>query len=300
YERLAVVGEGTYGYVYKAKNTFTGALVALKKLRMEGERDGFPVTAVREMKLLQSLRHENILCLYEMMVENNACFMVFEYMDHDLTGILKHPTFHLPPSQIKHLAQQFFCGLQYLHHRGVLHRDLKNSNILVSADGILKIADFGLARPYSKRKKGLDYTNRIITLWYRPPEVLLGATQYGPAVDIWSAGCVFIEFFTRKAIFQGRTDIDQLDIIYDVLGTPSKEDWPDLTTMPWYNLLKTPVKKPSRFRQDYGHLLTEQALELVEWTFKYDPENRPTAEQVLKHPYFTQEYPLAEFPVGYV
>lgn len=265
---------------------------------MEGERDGFPVTAVREMKLLQSLRHENIVALHETMVEDNNCYMVFEYIDHDLTGILKHKTFKLPPGQIKHLARQFFSGLHYLHHKGILHRDLKASNILVSSNGVLKIADFGLARPYSKRKKDIDYTNRIITLWYRPPEVLLGATAYGPAVDIWSAGCVFIEFFTTKAIFQGRTDIDQLDAVYKVLGTPTQENWPALKTMPWYNLLRKPTVIKSRFREDYEHLLTPAALDLLEKMFQYDPELRPTAEEALAHAYFTSEEPAPEEPIG--
>lgn len=298
YERIAMVGEGTYGKVYKAKNVFTGELVALKRLRMEGERDGFPITAVREMKLLQSLRHPHIVAFHETMVENNNCYMVFEYIDHDLTGILKHKTFRLPPGQIKHLARQFFDGLFYLHHRGVLHRDLKASNILVSSSGVLKIADFGLARPYSKSKKGLDYTNRIITLWYRPPEVLLGATAYGPAVDIWSAGCVFIEFFTQKAIFQGRTDIDQLDAVYNILGTPNKDEWPGLVELPWYSLLRKPKTLPSRFRQEYGSYLTPAALELLELCFQFDPEKRPTAEEVLKHTYFTEEEPMPEEPIG--
>lgn len=174
-------------------------------------------------------------------------------MDHDLTGILNHPTFRLEPAHIKHLAHQFFDALHYLHHRGVLHRDIKGSNILLNNDGNLKIADFGLARFYTKNsKKELDYTNRIITLWYRPPEILLGATAYGPAVDMWSAACVFIELFTRVPAFPGRTEIDQLDIIYKILGKPTEKAWPALKQMPWYSLLRTSgLNRKNKFRGKY-------------------------------------------------
>ena len=219
------------------------------------------------MKILQSLQHQNVVCLLETMVEKSKTpsdffrdltltsidefYMVFEYLDHDLTGILNHPTFKFDLANIKHLAIQFFEGLEYLHHRGVLHRDIKGSNILLNNDGQLKLADFGLARTYQKRRKDLDYTNRIITLWYRPPEILLGSTVYGAAVDMWSAGCVFVELFTSKAIFPGRTEIDQLDCIYNVLGTPNQEVWPDLKTMPWYELIKPKEIKASVFDEKY-------------------------------------------------
>lgn len=177
--------------------------------------------------------------------------MIFEYMDHDLTGILTHPTFILEPCHIKHLAKQFFESLEYLHHRGVLHRDIKGSNILLSNSGQLKLADFGLARFFQKRHQRNDYTNRIITLWYRPPEILLGATRYGPSVDMFSAGCVFAELFTRKAVFQGRTEIDQLDKLYALMGTPNKRIWPGIVQMPWFELMRPGEDKPNRFEEKF-------------------------------------------------
>ena len=228
----SVIGSGTYGKVFKGLNAYTKKAVALKKIRMEGERDGFPVTAVREIKLLQSLRHKNIVELREVMVEKNDCYMVFEYLAHDLTGLLNHPTFKLEPAHRKHLAMQMFEGLDYLHNRGVLHRDIKAANILVSADGTLKLADFGLARFYAKRHQ-YDYTNRVVTIWYRSPELLYGETQYGAACDMWSAACVLVEIFTRHAIFPGDGgEINQLEKIYAVLGTPNRTEWPGLVDMP--------------------------------------------------------------------
>lgn len=187
YERLAHVGEGTYGKVYKARNVETGGLFALKRIRMEGEKDGFPVTAMREIKLLQGLRHRNVMRLVEMMVSKGSVYMVSEYMDHDLTGVLAQADLKFTPANLKSLNHQMLSGLAYLHESGILHRDMKGSNILLNAAGELKLADFGLARTYSKRKRE-DYTNRVITLWYRGPELLLGETVYGPEVDMWSAG----------------------------------------------------------------------------------------------------------------
>jgi CTD kinase subunit alpha len=287
----SVVGSGTYGKVFKGIHVYTKKLVALKKIRMEGERDGFPITAVREIKLLQSLKNHNIVNLQEVMVEKNDCFMVFEYLSHDLTGLLNHPTFKLEPAHKKHLAKQLFEGLDYLHRRGVLHRDIKAANILVSDKGLLKIADFGLARFYAKRRQ-LDYTNRVITIWYRSPELLLGETQYGPAVDIWSAACVLVEIFTRHAIFPGDGgEISQLEKIYAVLGTPNKADWPGLVDMAWFELLRPTARRPNVFAEKYKDRLSPAAFELLEAMFAYDPAKRPSASDVLEHPYFTTEDP---------
>ncbi|CCJ28913.1 unnamed protein product, partial [Pneumocystis jirovecii] len=252
YERIGQVGEGTYGKVYKARNRITNELVALKKIRMEYEKNGFPITAMREIKLLQSLRHPNVVCLLEMMVEKSTVYMVFEYMDHDLSGVLSNPNFHFELSHTKHLCKQMLDGLEYLHHRGVLHRDIKGSNILLDNFGQLKLADFGLARYYHKKHNTADYTNRVITLWFRPPELLLGATAYGPSVDIWSAGCIMIELFTKKPLFPGHDEIHQLELIYDMMGTPTHENWPTVNRLPWYELLKPAEKKAGKFYDCYS------------------------------------------------
>ncbi|KAK8058316.1 hypothetical protein PG994_008764 [Apiospora phragmitis] len=277
--------------IRRGTNVYTKKLVALKKIRMEGERDGFPVTAVREIKLLQSLKHENIVNLMEVMVEDNSCYMVFEYLSHDLTGLLNHPSYKLDPSEKKHMAKQLFEGLDYLHGRGVLHRDIKAANILVSSDGILKLADFGLARFYAKHHR-LDYTNRVITIWYRSPELLLGETQYTAAVDVWSAACVMVEIFTRHAIFPGDgTEINQLDMIYAILGTPNKVEWPDLIKMEWFELLRPNYRKPNVFAEKYKERVPAAAFDLLTSMFRYDPDKRPTAAEVLEHAYFTTEQP---------
>ncbi|KAI0552629.1 kinase-like domain-containing protein [Xylaria curta] len=287
----SVIGSGTYGKVFKGRHVYTKNLVALKRIRMEGERDGFPVTAMREIKLLQSFRHDNIVDLHEVMIERNECYMVFEYLSHDLTGLLNHPTYKLDAAQKKHLAMQLFEGLDYLHKRGVLHRDIKAANILVSNDGILKLADFGLARFYAKRHQ-LDYTNRVITIWYRSPELLLGETRYGAAVDIWSAACVMVEIFTRHAIFPGDGgEISQLEKIYNILGTPNRKEWPGLADTPWFELLRPGYRKPNVFAEKYRERVPAAAFDLLAEMFQYDPVKRPSAADVLEHPYFTVEQP---------
>ncbi|KAI9731895.1 MAG: kinase subunit of RNA polymerase II carboxy-terminal domain kinase I [Cirrosporium novae-zelandiae] len=296
----SVVGSGTYGKVFKAVHVYTKAMVALKKIRMEGEKDGFPITAVREIKLLQHLNHDNIVRLHEVMVEHNECFMVFEYLSHDLTGLINHPTFSLTPAHKKDLAKQLFEGLDYLHRRGVLHRDIKAANILISSNGQLKLADFGLARFFAKRRQQ-DYTNRVVTIWYRSPELLLGETKYGPTVDIWAAACVLMEVFQRAPIFTGNGgEIDQLDKIYNVLGTPSRSQWPGLTDTPWFELLRPSEKKPNVFKEKFGSVLpSPAAYDLMTWMFSYDPERRPTATQVLQHPFFTSEGPAPKRAVDH-
>ncbi|KAL1409976.1 kinase subunit of RNA polymerase II carboxy-terminal domain kinase I [Vanrija albida] len=295
YERLAQVGEGTYGKVYKARSNADGALVALKRIRMEQEKDGFPITSMREIKLLQALNHPNVVCLREMMVSKGSVYMVLEYMNHDLTGILSHPEVTLSPANIKSLNYQMLSGLGYLHRRGILHRDMKGSNILLNGAGELKLADFGLARFYHKAKRD-DYTNRVITLWYRSPELLLGETCYGPEVDTWSAGCIMLEIFTTKPVFQGTDEINQLDVIWSIMGTPEEAQWPAISELPWYELMRPREAQPSRFRAAFGKWLTPDALDLVEGLLAFDPTKRLLADAALRKPYFTTEAPAMEPP----
>lgn len=216
-----------------------------------------------------------------------SVFMVFEYMDHDLTGILSQTQFAFTDAHLKSLCRQMLAGLAYLHHKGVIHRDIKGSNILINNRGELKLGDFGLARFYQKRRRS-DYTNRVITLWYRPPELLFGTTVYGPEVDMWSAGCVWkncriffrhthalsiscimLELFTKKPIFQGNDEIHQLDVVYKILGTPTVERWPGVTSLPWYELVKPKDFIPNHFRelfQKYVLPFTLTALMLTRMT----------------------------------
>lgn len=221
--------------------------------------------------------------------------MVFEYVHHDLVGVLHQTQFDLLPSHLKSLSHQMLLGLAYLHHKGIIHRDLKASNILVNSVGQLKLADFGLARFYHKRHQA-DYTNRVITLWYRPPELLLGATVYGPEVDVWSVGCIFLELFVKKPIFQGNDEIHQIEVIFRVLGTASEEQWPTLSSMPWYEMLKFPTVMENIFPQSFKKWLSPAALDVAMKMLTYDPRRRITAKDAMDEPYFKEEEPQAEAP----
>lgn len=296
YKRISQIGEGTYGKVYKARNLQTLKMVALKLLRMESERDGFPITAIREIKLLQSLRHPNIVSLLEMMVEKSQVYMVFEYLDHDLAGILSHPHLTFNEGNIKYLFKQMAEGLAYMHHRGILHRDIKGPNILLSNTGQVKIADFGLARSIDLLNPDALYTNRVITLWYRPPELLLGETKYNGAVDIWGLGCILAEFFVRKALFQSKDAIGQIKSIYSILGTPLENGWPEAVELPWYQLIQPREPRASQLVAKLGQIIPNQALMLIEKMLKLNPKVRYTADEMLKDPYFT-EGPKIERPV---
>ncbi|WVQ67153.1 uncharacterized protein L199_005348 [Kwoniella botswanensis] len=295
YVLVSHVGEGTYGKVYKARNTDTGRMVALKKIRLEGEKDGFPVTAMREIKLLQGVRQENVVRLLEIMVSKGNVHMVFEYMEHDLTGLLSHRTLRFSQANIKSLNHQMLNGLSYLHSKSILHRDMKGSNILLNSKGELKLADFGLARLYSKKHLD-DYTNRVITLWYRSPELLMGETVYKSEVDMWSAGCIVLEIFTTKPIFQGSDEINQLEVIYSIMGTPKESQWPGVKELPWYELVKPKEAIESKFRTAFEKWLSPAALELVEGLLHFDPSKRLSAKDAMKTPYFINEQPPMEMP----
>ncbi|ONI29204.1 hypothetical protein PRUPE_1G186900 [Prunus persica] len=211
----------SYGQVYMAREIKTGEIVALKKIRMDNEREGFPITAIREIKILKKLHHENVINLKEIVTSpgpekddqgrpdgnkyKGGIYMVFEYMDHDLTGLADRPGMRFSVPQIKCYMRQLLTGLHYCHVNQVLHRDIKGSNLLIDNEGNLKLADFGLARSFSNDHNA-NLTNRVITLWYRPPELLLGATKYGPAVDMWSVGCIFAELLHGKPIFPGKDE----------------------------------------------------------------------------------------------
>ncbi|CAN7046431.1 hypothetical protein IGI04_008669 [Brassica rapa subsp. trilocularis] len=300
FEKLEQIGEGTYGQVYMAKDIKTGEIVALKKIRMDNEREGFPITAIREIKILKKLHHENVIHLKEIVTspgrdrddqgkpDNNkykgGIYMVFEYMDHDLTGLADRPGLRFTVPQIKCYMKQLLTGLHYCHVNQVLHRDIKGSNLLIDNEGNLKLADFGLARSYSHDHSG-NLTNRVITLWYRPPELLLGATKYGPAIDMWSVGCIFAELLNGKPILPGKTESEQLNKIYELCGSPDENNWPGVTKMPWYNQMKSSRPLKRRVREVYRHF-DRHALELLEKMLVLDPSQRISAKDALDAEYF--------------
>uniref|UniRef100_A0A0D6R3E1 Protein kinase domain-containing protein n=1 Tax=Araucaria cunninghamii TaxID=56994 RepID=A0A0D6R3E1_ARACU len=302
FEKIEQIGEGTYGQVYMAREIQTGEIVALKKVRMDNEREGFPITAIREIKILKKLQHDNVIKLKEIVTSpgrekdeqgkpegnkyNGSIYMVFEYMDHDLTGLADRPGMRFTIPQIKCYMKQLLTGLHYCHINQVLHRDIKGSNLLIDNNGILKLADFGLARSFCNINQ--DLTNRVITLWYRPPELLLGSTKYGPAVDMWSVGCIFAELLYSKPILTGKNEEDQLDKIFDLCGPPDDKSWPELKQLTWYKNY-TPKRNYKRRIREVFKNFDKHALELLEKMLTLDPAKRISAKDALDAEYFWTE-----------
>ncbi|KAL2937793.1 hypothetical protein RDABS01_021242 [Bienertia sinuspersici] len=226
FERLDKIGEGTYSSVYKARDLIHGKLVALKKVRFDNLDQESVKFMSREILILRRLDHPNIIKLEGLIASStsSSLYLIFEYMEHDLTGIASVPGMKFTEPQVKCFMQQLLCGLEYCHSHGVLHRDIKGSNLLIDDSGILKIADFGLATFFDPQKS-LPLTSRVVTLWYRPPELLLGATRYGVSVDLWSAGCILGELYAGKPIMPGRTEVEQLHKIFKLCGSPPEEYW---------------------------------------------------------------------------
>ncbi|KYR00380.1 p34-cdc2 protein [Tieghemostelium lacteum] len=281
FQKLEKLGEGTYGKVYKAKEKSTGRLVALKKIRLED--DGVPSTALREISILKDIPHPNVVTLYDVLHCSNRLYLVFEYLDQDLKKYMDQVQY-MSPQLVKSYLYQLLKGLAHSHSHRILHRDLKPQNLLIDRMGALKLADFGLARAISIPVR--LYTHEIVTLWYRAPEVLLGSKTYSVPVDIWSVGCIFAEMLTKKPLFSGDCEIDQIYRIFRILGTPTESIWPGVTSLPNFvatfpNWIGQPLSKT--FPTIVDHL----ALDLLDQMLQYEPSRRISAKAALNHPYFS-------------
>ncbi|KAJ1806518.1 serine/threonine protein kinase, CMGC, CDC2/CDK sub, partial [Coemansia sp. RSA 2598] len=298
YELLTKLGEGTFGEVHKAVHKATGSIVALKRVLMHNEKEGLPITAIREIKLLKSLRHPNIVPLSDMLVRHEpqgsgavpSVYMVFPYMDHDLTGLLENPKIQLRPEHIKLYLRQLLEGTAYLHASRVMHRDMKASNLLLNNEGRLYIADFGLARSFNPDDKK-DMTKCVVTRWYRPPELLLGERRYTTAIDMWGIGCIFAEMLVGKPVFQGSTDISQIDHVMRVCGSPTAALWPTWRDLPDCKQVEEFATYPRRVREEFARF-GDDAADLLDQLLQLDPRRRPDAATALKHRlFFTAPFP---------
>ncbi|NXG55303.1 CDK14 kinase, partial [Hemiprocne comata] len=262
YEKLEKLGEGSYATVYKGKSKVNGKLVALKVIRLQ-EEEGTPFTAIREASLLKGLKHANIVLLHDIIHTKETLTLVFEYVHTDLCQYMDKNPGGLHPENVKLFLFQLLRGLSYIHQRYILHRDLKPQNLLISDTGELKLADFGLAR--AKSVPSHTYSNEVVTLWYRPPDVLLGSTEYSTCLDMWGVGCIFVEMIQGVAAFPGMKDIqDQLDRIF---------------------LVNCFSEKPSClcFRLSYVNHAEDLASKLLQCF----PKNRLSAQAALSHEYFS-------------
>jgi len=359
YKVVGFISSGTYGRVYKAlgRHGQPGEF-AIKKFKpdKEGEQasyTGISQSAVREMALCSELNHGNVIRLVEIILEDKAIFMVFEYAEHDLLQIIHHhtqqPRHPIPPTTIKSIMFQLLNGCQYLHTNWVLHRDLKPANIMVTSSGEVKIGDLGLARLSYKPLHNLYTGDKVVvTIWYRAPELLLGSRHYTPAIDMWAVGCIFAELLSLRPIFKGEEakmdskktvpfQRNQMQKIVDIMGLPTKERWPLLTSMTEYTQLSSlqpPINHsggnphhqhghhynaPRQTGTGVSHLekwyyntinqltggtgpgagtsplssLGEEGYKLLAGLLEYDPEQRITAAEALRHPFFSTGDPVS-------
>ncbi|XP_055371643.1 cyclin-dependent kinase 7 [Condylostylus longicornis] len=284
YEKIDFLGEGQFATVYKARDVTTNKIVAVKKIKIgsrEEAQDGINRTALREIKLLHELEHENIIGLLDVFGHKSNVSLVFDFMDTDLEIIIKDSNIILTQSNIKAYMIMTLQGLEYLHQNWILHRDLKPNNLLINSDGILKIGDFGLAKFFGSPNR--IYTHQVVTRWYRSPELLFGARQYGIGVDMWAVGCILAELLLRVPLLPGDSDLDQLTKIFQTLGTPTEESWPGLKLLPDFMQFKQFVGTPIQ------HIFTaapDDLLDLIGKLLEICPLKRISCTEALNMPYF--------------
>ncbi|XP_055353620.1 cyclin-dependent kinase 11B-like [Paramacrobiotus metropolitanus] len=288
FECINRVEEGTYGVVYRARDKRTNEVVALKRLKMEKEKEGFPITSLREVSTLLKAHHKNVVAIREVVVGHNMdkIYMVMEFVEHDLKSLMQRMSSPFLIGEVKTLMKQLLNAVHHLHDNWIIHRDLKTSNLLLSHKGILKVGDFGLAREYGSPLK--PYTPVVVTLWYRSPELLLGCKEYSTAVDMWSVGCIFAEFLTLKPLFPGKSESEQLNKIFKDLGSPSEANWPEYPELPVVKQAVFPNYPTNTMRKRFpATVLTNSGYDLLMHLLEYNPAKRYSADTALKHVHFT-------------
>ncbi|XP_056665078.1 cyclin-dependent kinase 20 isoform X2 [Monodelphis domestica] len=291
YSILGRIGEGAHGIVFKAKHVETGETVALKKVALRRLEDGIPNQALREIKALQEIEDNQYVVKLKAVFPHGAGFVLaFEFMLSDLSEVIRHGKRPLAPAQVKAYMQMLLKGVAFCHANNIVHRDLKPANLLISSSGQLKIADFGLARVFSHEGDRL-YSHQVATRWYRAPELLYGARQYGEGVDLWAVGCILGELLNGSPLFPGENDIEQLCCVLRVLGTPSPKE---ITELPDYNKISFKEQLPLPL-DDVLPDASPPALHLLGRFLVYPPRQRIQADQALLHEYFFRA-PLPAHP----
>lgn len=284
FTKIRKIGEGTFAVVYEGIDIKNNKTIAIKKIKLDAKNPGIDISALRELKALKALEHPNIAKLLAVYGSGKNLNLVLEYYQSDLEKVIKDSLLTFGQADIKAWMLMILRGVEHLHQRGFLHRDLKPSNLLIGDDGVIRIADFGLCRDYAVPLEPM--TSQVVTLWYRSPELLLGAKYYGGGVDVWSIGCIFAELMLRTPFLSCEGgELAQLDTIYKALGCPN--DWPEMIDLPSFHHPSKNQKPPLK---SIFNAASEDALDLLEGMLTYNPNKRLTTRQCLLHPYFTN-YP---------
>ncbi|CAO1410012.1 unnamed protein product [Diamesa hyperborea] len=288
YSKIEKIGEGTFGKVYKARDEKTLELVALKHIRCDYHTEEIKLSRIDEIKILSKLKHKNIVVLKKAFTdyESNSYYLSFEYMDFDLMELLEFGKVFSDQTNAN-IMKQILDGINYCHGMKYLHRDIKTSNILVNRQGIVKIADFGLAIRSDSAK---PFDNHVVTLWYRSPELLLGEVMYDESIDVWSLGCVLGELFAKDPLFPGNNEECQLNLISSLCGIPTEEDCPSFKILPFFKTRIPKVNYKRIVRSEFAHL-PPHALDLLDNMLTLDPYERITVQEALRSPWFKNVNP---------
>lgn len=329
FQKLEKIGEGTYGIVYKVRDIKTSKIYAIKKIRFNTETEGTPSTALREISILIEMNHINIVKLHDVIHTSDKLVLVFEYVDTDLKKYIDNIKKNqinenenlslklsqeiintnsnttnnnpitdqiliqkscLPQLKIRSFLYQILRGINYIHKKKILHRDLKTQNILISNTGLLKIADFGLARGHSISIR--SYTHEVITLWYRPPDILIGNKVYDYSIDIWSIGCVFAEMVLGHSLFCGSNESEQVKEILSLISLPGIDSYMEFRELPDYKeeyeeYANNDYLSYTQLRQVVDkNLLDDDGFDLLTKMLRINPKERITCIDALYHRYF--------------
>ncbi|KAJ2840713.1 hypothetical protein J3B02_006182, partial [Coemansia erecta] len=287
YKKIGRIGEGTYGIVYRARHKNSNSVVALKRMRvsMDGETRGLPLSSFREVALLKKLQHKNIVNIIEIAAGNSidSIFMVMDCCECDLGTLLDSTAIPFSQGEVKSLMQQLLFGLEYCHNHFVVHRDLKLPNMLLTKNGELKIADFGLARLFHEPRRPM--TPQVATLWYRAPELILGSTEYNAAIDMWSVGCILGELLIHRPFMPGKTEQEQMKLIGEMIGAPNERIWPGFSNLPLARSMSFPESRYNNLKLAVRNVSTNTIL-LLNALLTYDPRKRINVLRALDHEYF--------------
>ncbi|KAF5308191.1 hypothetical protein FQR65_LT06371 [Abscondita terminalis] len=285
YHVVGRIGEGAHGYVMKGINKFTGVEVALKKLVIKHLDEGIPINIMREICSLRVLSSDYTVKMIDIISHGMGFILVMEYLPSSLYDVLRDCDNPLTEPQIKCYLKMLLLGVKYMHENHIMHRDLKPANLLIAKNGVLKIADFGLARIFVENEPTRKYSHQVATRWYRAPELLYGSHHYTNSVDMWAVGCIGAELYNKAPLFPGETDIEQLAIVLYTLGTPNEDTWPGLNLLPDYNKISFSYSPGLSWSVTIPDT-SEQTLDLIKRCLQYNHHKRLSARQALNHEYF--------------
>ncbi|XP_059481444.1 cyclin-dependent kinase-like 1 isoform X1 [Neocloeon triangulifer] len=284
YEKLGRLGEGSYGVVFKCRNRDTGQIVAIKKFVESEEDPTIRKIALREIRMLKTLKHPNLVNLIEVFRRKRRLHLVFEFCEHTVLHELERHPRGCSSSLTRHVIWQCLHAISYMHRHSCIHRDVKPENILLTRAGVVKICDFGFARTISP---GENYTDYVATRWYRAPELLVGDTAYGPPVDVWAIGCVFAEMMRGEALWPGKSDVDQLYLIRKSVGDLLPRHMQIFKKNEFFvgvSLPEPEVMDP--LEEKLAKFATPEGVDFAMKCLDKDPSQRWTCEQLMQHEYF--------------